>query len=119
MKRIGLALTSVMALVACTGDDDDDAFSGDTLVQGTLYSNTAAGETRLAGGTVEALPGGPGTTTAADGTWTLMLQSNLTATIRATADDHWGAQIATQIGPDTIYNFGAVHDDLVVAIGAA
>ncbi len=120
MRKV--AFLALIALAGCTGgDDDDDAFSGDTLVSGDVFTITPGGvDTAVSGATIEAVPGGPSTTSAADGTWSLLLASNSTPTLRATATGNWGSQVVLPIpAGGTTLDFGLPSDTLVDALGSA
>ncbi len=118
MKKLGFLVLAVV-IAGCTGDDDDDTFSGDTLVEGLVESSTLGGDAPLAGATVEAVGGGPSTTTAADGTYSLLLTSSQNLTLRASAATHWGMQVRTRMETGTGFDFALPHDDLVTALGSA
>lgn len=119
-RSAALVLVAIMVAAGCTGGGDDDGGGGgETVMSGDVISVTTGGDQVLAGATVEAV-GGPSTTSAADGSWTLLLASNAAATLRASAADHWGAEIALVVPPGGIQDLdmGLPQDSLVAAIGA-
>lgn len=119
MRSAALVLVGVMVAAGCTGGDDDDDDGGETVISGDVFSVTTGGDQVLAGATVEAV-GGPSTTSAADGTWTLLLASNASATLRASATGHWGTELAMVVPPGGIQDLGMglPQDSLVAALGA-